>query len=90
MLFDIIFDNNNIYLPINMGSEYFQHFQNNSLLDYGIFNSVNLNTEYIAGIQEMKSKKVCYAKNTQVSDIIERLKGDTPQESLNFIISYFL
>ena len=76
-----------------MGEEYFKEFKNRSLLDYGIFNSINLNSEYIKQIQELKDKKICYpinTINTSLTDTIERTTKETTQDSLNFIISYFL
>ena len=86
VVFDIIFENTHIYSPINLGSECFQHFQNRALLDFGIFNSINLNNDYMKQIQELKAKKVCYATHTDLTDAISRGKN-TPQDSLNFIIS---
>ena len=93
MVFDIKFENTNIYSPINMGDEYFKEFKNRSLLDYGIFNAINMNSEYIKQIQELKDKKICYPINaitTSLTDTIERTTKETTQDSLNFIISYFL
>ena len=57
VVFDIQFENTNIYSPINMGEEYFKEFKTRSLLDYGIFNLINLNSEYIKQIKDLKDKK---------------------------------